>query len=566
LYNSKDFGKNWKLINLVKPNTYIWDISCPDTNTFYLGLRKGIYKSLNKGKNPEKITIDSNAIYDIKSISMLNQDVGVACYSSMLVTKDSWKTYKYEKYWGKNDSIEFSFSYPRFKNDSILNCIIRNTRGKKGYYFGEFNINTFEYDLIMIVNHKYVNMFFGDMSVVDKNHIFLCGKSDNISGGSGNDAIFKSADSGKTWRRVLDLYSADSKFNRTDYQPPEFGLQSISFKDSLTGIAVGQFGKILYTYDGGESWIYETKLHDSIYQPPTMQVRYAGSVPIIATLDGQIYRMIEDNIAPKPEDTITISGRVWEGKKGQPGIPIIIGNRVTMTDSNGYYKFTKVKAGKQIVYAVNKYYDGGNPKYDYKPFDYTPKEYNLDLTGDTSGIDFNAIDLRTFYSVSGEIITSDGKGLKDIPLTIGDIITISTIDGKFKFPKIESKRNFELIPYSKEYTFTPSVYSITIDKDLDTFKFKASIITSVVDYTNSNKILISPNPASDYITISLSPAGGGRGWTPEIFNIFGEKESTPSSLRDATPQEGNFRIDVSNLAPGVYFIKIGDRFEKFIKM
>ncbi len=81
-----------------------------------------------------------------------------------------------------------------------------------------------------------------------------------------------------------------------------------------------------------------------------------------------------------------------------------------------------------------------------------------------------------------------------------------------------------------------------------------------------DKIFISPNPATDYITISLSPAGGGRGWTPEIFNIFGEKESTPSSLRDATPQEGNLRIDVSNLAPGVYFIRIGDKFEKFIKI
>jgi hypothetical protein len=97
------------------------------------------------------------------------------------------------------------------------------------------------------------------------------------------------------------------------------------------------------------------------------------------------------------------------------------------------------------------------------------------------------------------------------------------------------------------------------------FRYNLSNPTNLPEKTEI-KLLISPNPATDYITISLSPAGGGRGWTPEIFNIFGEKESTPSSLRDATPQEGNFRIVVSKLAPGVYFIKIGDKFEKFIKM
>jgi hypothetical protein len=88
---------------------------------------------------------------------------------------------------------------------------------------------------------------------------------------------------------------------------------------------------------------------------------------------------------------------------------------------------------------------------------------------------------------------------------------------------------------------------------------------------------ISPNPASDYIEISLSPAGGCRGWTlssdvipakagiyVEIFNIFGELQELPRP--SGTPsKEGEVRLDISNLASGVYFIKIGDRFEKFVK-
>jgi len=361
----------------------------------------------------------------------------------------------------------------------------------------------------------------------------------------------------------------DTKFLNLDFHP--FGLQSIAFKDNMTGIAVGQFGKIVYTYDGGESWIYESKLHDSIYQPPTMKVRYAGSVPIIANFDGEIYRMVEDNLAPKSEDTLTISGRVWEGEKGQLGIPIIIGNRVTMTDSNGYYKFTRVAKGNYVVRAVNRYYDDGNPKYDYKPFDYTPIQYDLYLTSDTSGIDFNAIDLRTFYSVSGEIVTSGGVGLKDIPLTIGDSTTISTEDGKFIFPKIEQKRTYEMIPYSKEYKFTPWAYSINIDKDLDTFRFVATPITSVEENPEIKGCIdISPNPAKDYITINLGSIGAcSNGASPiasiDIYDVMGILiHSTPSTSLPPL-KEGNLRIDVSNLSPGVYFLKIGDRVEKFVK-
>jgi hypothetical protein len=53
----------------------------------------------------------------------------------------------------------------------------------------------------------------------------------------------------------------------------------------------------------------------------------------------------------------------------------------------------------------------------------------------------------------------------------------------------------------------------------------------------------------------------------EIYNIFEEKiPPRHFALQNATPQEGNFKIDVSNLVPGVYFIKIGDKIEKFIKM
>jgi photosystem II stability/assembly factor-like uncharacterized protein len=556
IYHSNNQGKNWKSIYDTHLYVSAIGIECIDTNNLFLGFREGfMYHSQDGGKNMDTIRIKSLNTYD--DFAIYNTEVGVITNAYIvpdtffiLVTYDRWKTYK--KFHKQDDSSRLSYYLPRFKNDSIINCIVGNSRGRRGGYFCEFNINTFEYKL----NWIGTRMGSYDMCIIDNKYIFMCGESDILNGGSSNDGISKSSDSGKTWRRVLDFRSDRSKFNK-QYFPP-FGLQSISFKDSLTGIAVGQFGKIVYTYDGGESWIYESKLHDSIDQPATMKVRYAGSVPIIADFNGQIYRMIEDNLDPKPEDTITISGRVWEGTKGQPGIPIELGFRITMTDSNGYYKFTRVSSGKHIVKAKNKYHDGDMAEYYYKPFDYTPVQYDLDLTSDTSGIDFNAIDLRTFYSVSGEIITSDGIGLKDIPLTIGDSTTVSIEEGKFIFPKIEQKRIYELIPYSKEYKFTPWAYSINIDKDLDTFRFVASPITSVEENPN-NQLIISDNcKILTYITEEtmnciFDSDVNSNNFSISIFSINGEL--LLKELQNVVKGNNEFTINLKNINTGIYLIQ-----------
>lgn len=76
---------------------------------------------------------------------------------------------------------------------------------------------------------------------------------------------------------------------------------------------------------------------------------------------------------------------------------------------------------------------------------------------------------------------------------------------------------------------------------------------------------VNPNPTSDKFTISNIPNSAV---SYEIFDIFGERVlSTPSSLRDATPKEGNWEIDVSKLSPGIYFIKIGTQPPlKFVKI
>jgi hypothetical protein len=91
-------------------------------------------------------------------------------------------------------------------------------------------------------------------------------------------------------------------------------------------------------------------------------------------------------------------------------------------------------------------------------------------------------------------------------------------------------------------------------------------------------LIISPNPASDYIEISgssviLSEAKSRNGVETSvahpvlIFDVLGMEITTPS-LRATPPYQGGekVRIDVSHLSTGVYFVRVGDRVQKFVKM
>jgi hypothetical protein len=72
----------------------------------------------------------------------------------------------------------------------------------------------------------------------------------------------------------------------------------------------------------------------------------------------------------------------------------------------------------------------------------------------------------------------------------------------------------------------------------------------------SNFVRISPNPANDYIAIQNS-----EGFAIQIFNIFGE---IVFSIEQKSPSFQ--KIDISNLASGIYFIKVGNSIEKFVKL
>ena len=102
---------------------------------------------------------------------------------------------------------------------------------------------------------------------------------------------------------------------------------------------------------------------------------------------------------------------------------------------------------------------------------------------------------------------------------------------------------------------------------IDDLIVATSPLLSYIDANiNVKENSISPNPAIDFIEISYPPLERGSGGVNiKIYNIFGQNVSTPVCSA-ATPASGGQRIDVSGLAPGIYFVRIGDRVQKFIKI
>ncbi len=88
-----------------------------------------------------------------------------------------------------------------------------------------------------------------------------------------------------------------------------------------------------------------------------------------------------------------------------------------------------------------------------------------------------------------------------------------------------------------------------------------------VDQLTENSLLLSPNPASDYIEINIERCATLLKCSTseiKIYNTYGECVMTTPSLQDTPLEIGNIRIDISHLQAGVYYIKMGNYSEKFV--
>jgi len=92
-------------------------------------------------------------------------------------------------------------------------------------------------------------------------------------------------------------------------------------------------------------------------------------------------------------------------------------------------------------------------------------------------------------------------------------------------------------------------------------KLATDVIETKQDISN---LSLSPNPADDYITITLKPSEGfepSEDSALQIFNTLGEMVLSVGTGRDLSA-----KINVSALPKGMYFVRIGNETAKFVKM
>lgn len=520
LYKSTNQGISWELVNdLYKYDAHgINDIEVIDSE-IYLAFGKGvILKSTNSGESFEKFEVSyKNSIEDI---FMLDNNIG-------FVNMPLYKFYTTDS-WSSNNESSFPFLFnmfhpKKFKNNiySVILKINDDLVTTDGYRFAKLNTISNKIEI-----NDFTHFGISDLEIINDSIFYLCGYKNNIKGGSCHDAVFKSTDAGKTWKPILDLYTNRNKFNL-----PPYGLQDIAFKNDSVGISVGQFGKILYTYDGGNSWYYENnlpKIIDSL-SPPTMRVTYAGDRAIIADFTGAIHILKEDNLFPKTEDTLTISGRILSNDSlAITHIPVSLDKfRITMTDEDGYYKFTKVSPGSHTITCLNKYIDSGpNEEYHFEPYLYSPT-HEIDLINSANDVDFEAL-YSTFTNWIYGYVYLDGEPLEGIEICLDSIengkkyTLISDFDGYYKFDSIPYG-TYQIYAKSDIYKIEPEVYEFFFHFNIGFYDFTASPINSVqkdFNFKINDEVLITrDNVGLKYIIFSLDGKLVSNGLLPKELNL-----------------------------------------------
>ncbi len=189
---------------------------------------------------------------------------------------------------------------------------------------------------------------------------------------------------------------------------------------------------------------------------------------------------------------------------------------------------------------------------------------NSVLLGDEKGIIKVSSDFQTYRRVF-----SDNDRIMNIKTDkIGNIYAFTSSKILRSFDGGENWQVFEnIFHYSlAEIDFDEHnrLYAATFDSGILVNEENVSI-PEEQPTTNIFDQFIYPNPATDFIEISVGAQGSVPNTDIRILNVFGEIVSTSVCSAD-TSASGGQRIDVSGLPSGVYFVRFGDNLSKFVKI
>ncbi len=142
-------------------------------------------------------------------------------------------------------------------------------------------------------------------------------------------------------------------------------------------------------------------------------------------------------------------------------------------------------------------------------------------------------------------------------------VLLRTTDGGETW--IDEKPTFlgEDVPIIKVvYPTKETAIAVTYNEIMIKFSNRELDVTE--SQSHVNELNVYPNPSSDFIDITKPSEG-----SISIFNVFGETVVKSSEILNNSQfsiHNSQLRIDVSGLPSGVYFVRIGDKVRKFVKL
>ncbi len=521
LYLSKDFGLSWTKINTGFHTGAIQTLKVKGDRIYAGTNQAGLLISDDGGNtwNQSNNGLTNNNIF---SITFKKDLIFVGTTSGIFVSSNNGSNWV-----GKNKGLDDSTFAFIIANDNAV--VLNNFKSKKVY----LSINNGDQWISSNDNLKgRMKQFWWhqcNLSAIDS-LVFAVTKDPNL---------YVSTDHGDNWNLKLKL----------NYE------YSFVWSDFVRN------GKYIYHTLGTDGWGYtsdegQTWMGDVLPQCNNTVIFPKDNYLFMGTTDCKMMRS-SDN------------GKSWEAK------------------TNGFVGFEIMNmhiAGNMIIVGNKGYNSGGEFAFSYDNGENWIQKYHI---GNTDGIGFiKSIGNRIFaHSIDGIIMSTDGgdswtqkqKGIPDSAFTsmivVGNKLFVSSLRSgvymSIDYGESWLPVNQGLPSLDTRYLTIGDKYIFVVSETNGIYRRKIPdfVISDISDNSNSSNSIISPNPASDYITIQNVISNEVRNPGIEIFNIFGEKvEQTFLSVQDGqTGMSDPLKIDISNLAPGVYFIKIGGKFEKFIK-
>ncbi|HPO62056.1 MAG TPA: T9SS type A sorting domain-containing protein [Candidatus Kapabacteria bacterium] len=296
IFKTTDGGLNWRLVldnGILNNYGNLLCYSFPSPEFIIISCRKDdIQRTLDGGITWDTLTTNLNCV--LLGMDFNKNGFGIA--HAYLTKQDATVLIQSTDYGSTWSVLENQPNFdvkidPKIMSDSIITCISYNV-DSMFFYFCRSDDKGKTWSSSLILKPK--------KSESPRNYFFFneevgwitIFRPDSLYPQVGENTILKTIDGGKTWQKKL-----DKRFSR-----PEV-LLDIQFADSLKGMCPSRSYVLVYTTDGGETWIQDSSfILDDICSIVNYLAFLTPRKFIICTIEGLVFKYDEDGFSSVNEE------------------------------------------------------------------------------------------------------------------------------------------------------------------------------------------------------------------------------------------------------------------------